>query len=522
VIEFADGVNFFTGPNGAGKSLIGDAVFWGLYGESLRDGRKWKPQDGATVELETEDGSVIKREVRGSKTKLALDGLETGRITEIQDEITRRFGSAHYNKAVRFFHRAKAAKFALATDGERKAIIERLIGVDVFDDVLTRLKHERKDLVYRKDMVVRIVSKAQDRQSYCYGMLDSMKEPEKIDGTELMKLKKEAASIHTEKPEQPVPHNSLPEIRYRVEKSREAVAVAKHELRRLEELGTGVCSKCGNATGITNDAIYGAKESLEDALEDLAFFNKQLNKLEDQYDYDMNVYQFSMKRYTDSLREISVLNTRIEMLERKIAERDQEIAQYDRKKEAVLLDIEDSEKEIMQYRISEAGIADRLSRVNDLIVVFGPRGARVLALRDAFSSIAEVCTGVVQQIGYDERHRSARLNIELSEDLSTVDLIVTVGDYAGSYGGLSEGEGAIFDFGLLKALGTLPWRSTVGLPFVYDDVLEAMDVKHKQATCSYIDVEAVDDQVLLFSYDEEIIEMFSDPKVFHIEGGRVV
>lgn len=545
-IQFDAGVNIFTGETGAGKSLIGDAVFWCLYGESLRDGRKWKPVEGASVSLITIDKTQVFRIWKGAKFKLSLNEIETGRVTEIQDEIDKRFGSAKYNKAVRFFHRSKAAKFSLATDGERRAIVESLIGVEIFDEIQERLKTEKKDLLSKKDGIETEINDMQRKIARLEGSFESLREPAKPDISELMVIDN-AIQDGTEElnvlmkltlVEPIVPDEveqlsaKIIEARSEYDASTKAEVLACHELKRLKEIGTGRCSKCGNFTGLTEDNIGNSEEYWREMYAIRNRYAIRLQELNEQVDtlrtrYANKMVKYRLARSTNekqiyekrgSLRELDFKKKRVSEI---VTKYNSELQMYTYYKKEVQDKLKEEIDLLDKVKARGAGLSKRLTRIEHLLMIYGNKGARIIALSNAFETVGKVTTKVLRQIGVG-KHRNAKLRVEVSSDLSKIDLVVNAGDYEGSYGGLSVGEGAMFDFALLKALGALSWRAKLGLPYLYDDVLEGLDRPHKRAICEYIEAEAESNQVLLFTYDQEVIEMFDRAKVFYVENGKVL
>lgn len=525
-IVFEPGVNLFTGDNGAGKSLVGDAIFWCLYGESLRDGRKWKPDSGAVVSIKMADGNKIVRSLRGDRTKLSLNGVETGRITEVQEEIEKLFGNAWYNKSVRFFHRSKAAKFSLATDGERKRIVENLIGVEIFDEVLNKLKTDRKKLLEDKSSVDIEESGILQGIARLEGRLESLREPEKPNTESLERIdnyiryteREIKTAIGQKKPEVP---KGLDTAKLQVEKVKVDVSSLAREYRRLFDLGTGVCSKCGKPTDISDDTINKVAEELDNRKSDLVFFERELMKLNIGYDNALLQHDRYREMKIAADRKIAEAESEKRYVLKRLDEYNELMKVYLKQKKEIQESLDRGNDLLYRARSRGADLSRRLFRIDELMRIYGTKGARVIALSNAFDVVGKVATRVLKQLGHG-KHRNAKLEIEVSSDLNKVELNVSVGDYLGSYGGLSEGEGAMFDFALLKALGSLPWRSKSSLPFVYDDVLEALDKAHKRKVCEYIEFEAEKGQTLIFTWDREIEGMFDSVKVFHVENGRIV
>jgi len=176
---------------------------------------------------------------------------------------------------------------------------------------------------------------------------------------------------------------------------------------------------------------------------------------------------------------------------------------------------------ITNFHSERFALEFRQARVFDLMQVYGSKGARVIALRSAFRSISRVGTDVLGAVGWGKMSK-ALLSVDASEDLSTIRLGVVLGAYVGPYGGLSQGEQAVFDFALLKALGSIPWNRARGMvPLLYDDILEALDYGHKVGVCEYLRGEGDQQQVIVFTHDDSVVDLLYGSRVFTVVDGAV-
>lgn len=527
VVRLESGVNVFIGPNGAGKSMIGDAVCWCLYGESIRagkarDSRRWKPQEGAGVSVTIGD-DVITRLMGNGKSDLWFSGVNTGRIGEIQAMIDSKYGTVFTNKLTRFFHRSKATLFSLASDGERKAIVEDLIGVSAFDSALAVVKAEEKGLkTILADCVANLTSVERSR-AYLSGKLDSLRKPDaELYDDRIVSIKRDIAGFKKMISEAGIFTEPMEPDLSSLFSARESLTVdygaAKSEYDRLFSLGDGICSKCGQKTGISTNDIIVAKEKAKTLLDGVREVTSKI-------DTATQSYREQKRDYIEKARLLDDLKRRIDMLDRDLLALEKAKKTYDARVEVYMSEradlerkISSSDRNLLDARIGLTAVEDRLNRLAVLEKVFGSKGARVIALSDAFSSIARCATDVLKLISV----RNAGLTFDISEDMTSIDMVVRIGAYTGSYGGLSVGQHALFDFALLKALGSLPWTSFSNVPFIYDDIVEAMDTWHKTNVCSFIEQESAGEQVFLFTYDESVADLFSDATVFHVEDGRVL
>jgi DNA repair exonuclease SbcCD ATPase subunit len=137
-----------TGDNGSGKSSIVEAIAWGLFGETLR-GTDPFDDKGGSVELMTDD-LTVNRQAGKKKKGLTFDvgnGLqEYATYTKAQEALSALVGDFDLWRRTSVFSSQDAAHFTMATDGERKRLLEAILGLDRFDVALERCRVDRKQV----------------------------------------------------------------------------------------------------------------------------------------------------------------------------------------------------------------------------------------------------------------------------------------------------------------------------------------------------------------------------------------
>ena len=134
------GVVLVTGPNGSGKSSLVEAIATCLWGKTLRGTLPWRDEEGK-VSIVTDIVDVL-RQRKGRKTKLAFS-LPDGELHEKFDTMTKAqealdpiVGAFKVWQRTQVFSSQDVAHFTLATDGERKRLLEAILGLEQFDDAL--------------------------------------------------------------------------------------------------------------------------------------------------------------------------------------------------------------------------------------------------------------------------------------------------------------------------------------------------------------------------------------------------
>lgn len=140
----SSGVVSLTGPNGHGKSSLVEAVSVALWGETLRGTSPWSGPD-AHVYARVRVGDTtlhVTRTVKKGKA-MALSFHEDGKqpvayetATKAQQALELHVGEHAVWRRASVFSSSDADGFSSASDGERKRMLESVLGVDRFDPAL--------------------------------------------------------------------------------------------------------------------------------------------------------------------------------------------------------------------------------------------------------------------------------------------------------------------------------------------------------------------------------------------------
>lgn len=167
------GLVVVTGSNGAGKSSLVEGVALAVWGKTLRGTPGWTTDakvcsaavrtDALYVERtrrggknalswrpdeETEEGRAVDAALRlGSPERAVLDGTGSWEsATQAQAALDRVVQSFDVWRRGCAFSASDAAHFSLATDGERKRLLEAILGIDRFDGALELCRADLRKL----------------------------------------------------------------------------------------------------------------------------------------------------------------------------------------------------------------------------------------------------------------------------------------------------------------------------------------------------------------------------------------
>lgn len=160
------GIVMVTGPNGAGKSSLIESVAWAGWGKTLRGTTPWSSLP-CGVSLSVTGLDITRNRNEKDKTELewapndqygeselsrAVDtlvrlgaiGSEFETPTKAQEALEKIIGPFDVWRRCNVFSSQDGAHFTLASDGERKRLIESFLGSDIFDEALERCRNDVK------------------------------------------------------------------------------------------------------------------------------------------------------------------------------------------------------------------------------------------------------------------------------------------------------------------------------------------------------------------------------------------
>lgn len=165
------GIIIVTGRNGSGKSAISEAVAIAAHGKTLRGCPPWRKGVAGSVELVTDIASIKRSITASGKVSLVwhaadrstnIDYETTTKAQEALARIVRPFGVW---RRASVFSSSDAEHFTLATDGERKRLLEEILGVDRFDEALTACRDDLKFQIGSLQQLERNVSNSRSAVS---------------------------------------------------------------------------------------------------------------------------------------------------------------------------------------------------------------------------------------------------------------------------------------------------------------------------------------------------------------------
>lgn len=144
------GLVVVTGANGGGKSALMEAVAVAFWGKTLRGTDPWRDKSPGEVVVVTDEVVAHRRVAAGGGKKLdwspcgaQVDSVKYETTAKAQAALETYVRDFELWRRTHVFSSQDAANFTMATDSERKALLENLLGLGVFDRAAARAAVER-------------------------------------------------------------------------------------------------------------------------------------------------------------------------------------------------------------------------------------------------------------------------------------------------------------------------------------------------------------------------------------------
>lgn len=168
------GVTVLTGANGAGKSRFIEAVAYGLWGKTLREEQPWREGEPGSLVVQTAAGIACRSVTAKGKKGVSWQGNAADTPSRTQELVSAAVPEYDFWRRTHVFSSSDAAHFSGATDGERKRVMELLLGLDVFDRAAEACSKELSSARSDEGARLRALLEAQGNVSLQQGVLDAL------------------------------------------------------------------------------------------------------------------------------------------------------------------------------------------------------------------------------------------------------------------------------------------------------------------------------------------------------------
>jgi exonuclease SbcC len=527
VRDFSPGLTLIVGDNGAGKSTLGvEGPSWALYGQTVREAFPWAGKVMSARLVFDHDGetyAVERRRDKGNpevKLSCGMLDLSAQTATETQTKIDRMIGTWDHHVSTRIFARSFLTRFGGATDKERKALLEALLGLGQFDRALDLV---RADLRVAEDAKIRMAGNATSLGAILDRVLQGR--PPEGDDPESIRARVEALRLAVTTLEGQ--STQLASMADSAVSDLQGASGGLAELRRAAQLARQrvidlAARRDRNLAGDTCPACLrplvgrGRNEALDHYTDELSRLEKArvaaemaLAPAEDEY--------AELRGEADTLREkaraadakVAPLRSDLAMADRLLARAEASAAEMARWQ--TLHDQTESDH-VAAKKATEAarGHAERLSAVED---VFGLRGARVALLTRALARLEAETNVVLGKLGLGMRVGIAGQATQKSGKVVDAIAIRVDGAGGGDYRACSDGERARLDVALLLALAAL---SGAGGVLVFDEVFDALDRDGIERVAAFLGELAQTRQIVVITHHADLLALFPASVVWRV------
>lgn len=543
------GLVVIQGKNGSGKSSLIEAVAQAFWGKSLRDEEPWQLLVAGSVQVQS-DAVVATRKANKAGAKslewhpvaaqlLAAPTYET--TGKAQKALEAYVGELATWRKTHVFSSQDADLFTRATDMERKALIERLLGLEVFDEAQEAAKSVVAALLveYKQvDLTANAAALAEKLAHQAFQLerdrplplcpvqpiaqlaVDWAAEVARL-GAEIRALDETRRAMSAE----------AQSHHMRLHGQQVALHLDQSSLRGRGRLGlAGHCPTCGQGTDcIDLGAIQDELLSLEKQLAELSQQEREMQRAAQINDLGardaQQVLRNGLDAATAQLRAQDRLKVEHESYQRamqsyqlQLKSRDQEVAKRQHRHAEASLD--------MLTRMEERSVlARKVTHVEIVAGVLGGKGVRAHVLGEALAGIEAVANGWLERVAgpgvslqlspYTERKSGA-----VSDSISIK--VTGVGGGRG-YKAASGGERRRIDAALLLALAEVSSAAAGQAPGTLwmDEVFDALDEEGVDAVSDVLAELAEERAVVLITHSSVLASRVPAALRLRAQDGRL-
>lgn len=526
----ATGVVLVTGRNGQGKSSIAEGVAHAVWGQAIRGKPGWVAgvASGALVEF---GGGMAHRTVSKSGAKALtwrVDASDDGAgryptTSKSQEALEEHVGSFEVWRRACVFSQDSVGRFTLATDAERKRLLEDLFGLDRFDAAYKRAREElnaaKKSLVASQGtaaVLAERLSGLQARIDQAVGAAD-LSEVESLDD-----LRAEAAELRERITKATAEYDRAKQAEdaAAVESANAAAIVAACQ-RRIDgfaRLGPS-CPTCeqtiseAHACDVQDEAadvLAVAKARMDQARQAHAIATRHRAEVES---------DLSTKK--DALRDVTARGLTVKAeIERR--QQWQEVVD-DLKAQQATAEAEHSTAAAKVKRLeSEA------EELEACCSVLGLQGVRAAVLASSLGDLQQSANswlsllgmvGLRVEIGSQTTSKTGAVSDKISFD------VIGAGGGHG-YLASSGGERRRIDIAVMLALSDAAASGSHGVgklsTLFVDELFDALDDEGVEATADVLNEIAMDRCVVVVSHNRALADRLPEARHLHVTGGQVV
>lgn len=539
------GLVVVTGENGSGKSSLVEGVAVAFWGRTLRGTDPWRDDTVGFASAQT-DVAWATRSVsaRGSKQlQWGLPGAKSATWetpTKAQAALEALVGELEVWRRTHVFSSQDAAHFTLATDGERKRLLESILGLDRFDQAYESARADLRAVESKAAGFVAELTKLRERIRSATNHLAQIEAAAAYDpepgepstptvhqAVDLDRQRSDArAALRDVATEYSKHRIDIARNEVATARAKDRLAAAEVESRNIQE---GICPTCG--TVLTDESSFVRSNAAE-----------ELGAAARLYDDKLREGLYLAAKSGDLQWRVEALNRSVEDIEAECRQKSvaaqthaswvgqhaswkmrNALAAEQRAAAEVTLASTSERVTVLERHLG--AVATEVVTLKAVAGVLGLKGVRAHVLGRALAGIEVVANVWLERIAQRPLKLRLRAYTELKSG-STSDAIGLEIDGAGGgrgYRASSGGERRRVDAALLLALADVSaaaYGRSPGTVFV-DEVMDALDAEGIEAVSGALIDLATDRAVVLITHVDALAVRVPAALRLHVAGGIV-
>lgn len=520
------GVVCVTGENGAGKSSIIEAVSAAVWGITLRKTPVWRRTGNGEILALVDVGRetlMVRRRRAKSKVLLDFSSLSTNQVfdtkTKAQEALDAIVGSHARWRRTHAFSSADASHFTLATDAERKKLLEDILGLDRFDAAHASANRDRrqaeKDVATAGSREALAAERVRGAKARLADMQEIARQIPASLPTPLVGVEEHDQIIERANAFLPKYDAKIQEISSDITRRTTLMEQARERAEHVD--GIEDCHVCGATIDAAHrKRLHGIAKDIHDEHQSaLAKLEVELKKARDARARWREKYAEAREKRREAVQAIKAARGRAEERE-KAEERVRNLKQ----------DLEDARDKHDEAVADLAAEEAKLAVIRSAEKVLSLSGVRSYLLGTALAGIEEIAnTWLARLVDSDEVRLELKPYSEKAsggiKDSISLD-IEGVGEGYG-YKATSGGERRRIDLALLFALAEVAEAAagiTTGTMF-FDEVFDALDSSGVESAIEVIEELAKDRCVVVITHSPLLAQRLSAAKRWHVSAGEV-
>lgn len=536
------GVTVLTGHNGAGKSRFIEAVAHAYWGHTLRGESPWVDGLAGSVSVLSGAGDATRKITAKGTKSLTWNGNKADTASRTQEHIDAALPDFGFWKRTHVFSSADANHFSGATDGERKRIMEMLLGLDVFDRGQKQCTAELGQANAEVADIKLRVAESRGRLNVVRAKLSSIgttyrvfepgvpprEPPPRVTFTtaefeQWEDVAREARELEQRDVHEP-PAPSAADLR-------KAFVALEQTAQRLRLAESGSCPTCEQVWhGAPVSTLQAERDELRrihaELEEQVKNERAEWRRLDGLKRVRLDELRETLHRYTKRSNEINASNaawerysSELQTFEQRESARRQAYAQEAAHHAAALSELRAEEQaelgelSDLQAALDEAqALADELTAT---ATILGVRGLRGHVLGRALEGVELVANYWLQQIA-----PGRALSVRAEGDAGKISINLH-GFGGGKYGAASSGERRRVDAPLLLALAEVAGSGRSRGTLFLDEVFDALDADGRELVCRALGELGATQSVVVITHQEDLAMRIPAVQRLRVEQGQI-